>query len=78
MIMAGTGTGAGTATGTGQTMFAETDLAAIRAIAEAVPDPELVVVTVGELGIVRDIRTGDSGVEIDVRQPIRPVLPRLR
>ena len=60
MIMAGTGDGAG------QTMFAETDLAAIRAIAEAVPDPELVVVTVGDLGIVRDIRTGDGGVEIDV------------
>ena len=70
MTMAGTGTETGTATGigtaTGQTMFAETDLAAIRAIAEAVPDPELVVVTVGDLGIVRDIRTGDGGVEIDV------------
>ena len=35
-------------------------------IAEAVPDPELVVVTVGDLGIVRDIRTGVEGVEIDV------------
>ncbi|GIS12506.1 MAG: hypothetical protein CM15mP115_16570 [Alphaproteobacteria bacterium] len=35
-------------------------------IAEAVPDPELVVVTVGDLGIVRDIRTGVAGVEIDV------------
>ena len=35
-------------------------------IAEAVPDPELVVVTVGDLGIVRDIRTDAAGVEIDV------------
>ena len=47
-------------------MSVDADLAAIRAIAEAVPDPELVVVTVGDLGIVRDIRTGDGTVEIDV------------
>mgnify|MGYP000004221359 FL=1 len=59
-------TGTGTGTGTGQTMSVDADLAAIRAIAEAVPDPELVVVTVGDLGIVRDIRTGDGTVEIDV------------
>ena len=59
-------TGTLTLTGTGQTMSVDADLAAIRAIAEAVPDPELVVVTVGDLGIVRDIRTGDGTVEIDV------------
>ena len=41
-------------------------LAAVRMIAEAVPDPELVVVTVGDLGIVRDIRADSAGVEIDV------------
>ena len=41
-------------------------LEAVRMIAEAVPDPELVVVTVGDLGIVRDIRTDAAGVEIDV------------
>jgi len=41
-------------------------LAAVRMIAEAVPDPELVVVTVGDLGIVRDIRVDSAGVEIDV------------
>ena len=41
-------------------------LEAVRIIAEAVPDPELVVVTVGDLGIVRDIRTDAGGVEIDV------------
>ena len=61
-----TGTLTLTGTGTGQTMSVDADLAAIRAIAEAVPDPELVVVTVGDLGIVRDIRTGDGTVEIDV------------
>ena len=41
-------------------------LEAVRIIAEAVPDPELVVVTVGDLGIVRDIRADSAGVEIDV------------
>ena len=41
-------------------------LEAVRMIAEAVRDPELVVVTVGDLGIVRDIRTDAAGVEIDV------------
>ncbi|NCF49149.1 MAG: phenylacetate-CoA oxygenase subunit PaaJ [Bacteroidetes bacterium] len=42
------------------------DLATIRAIAEAVPDPELVVVNVGDLGIIREVRVGENGFEIDV------------
>ena len=42
-------------------------LAGIRRIAESVPDPELVVVNVGDLGIIRDLRHDDGGaVEIDV------------
>jgi len=41
-------------------------LADIRRIAESVPDPELVVVTVGDLGIIRDMRQDGGGVEIDV------------
>ncbi len=41
-------------------------LAAIRRIAESVPDPELVVVTVGDLGIIRDVRRDGGSVEIDV------------
>ena len=49
-----------------QFRYALDGLDAVRMIAEAVPDPELVVVTVGDLGIVRDIRTGVAGVEIDV------------
>ena len=46
--------------------YTRQDLAAVRRIAEAVPDPELVVVTVGDLGIVRDIRLAGETVEIDV------------
>ena len=49
-----------------QCRYALDGLDVVRAIAEAVPDPELIVVTVGDLGIVRDIRTGVAGVEIDV------------
>lgn len=41
-------------------------LTEIRRIAESVPDPELVVVTVGDLGIVRDLRHDGGAVEIDV------------
>lgn len=41
-------------------------LADIRRIAESVPDPELVVVTVGDLGIIRDLRQDGGSVEIDV------------
>lgn len=36
-----------------------------RALAAAVPDPELPVVTLGDLGIVRDVvRTDDGGIEV--------------
>ena len=41
-------------------------LADIRRIAESVPDPELVVVNVGDLGIIRDLRQDGDRVEIDV------------
>jgi ring-1,2-phenylacetyl-CoA epoxidase subunit PaaD len=41
-------------------------LADIRRIAESVPDPELVVVNVGDLGIIRDLRRDGHAVEIDV------------
>lgn len=41
-------------------------LAMVRRIAEAVPDPELVVVTVGDLGIIRDLRRDGASFEIDV------------
>ena len=44
--------------------YALDGLDAVRKIAEAVPDPELVVVTVGDLGIVRDIRTGVEGLSL--------------
>ena len=44
----------------------KTDLAAVRRVAEVVPDPELAVVNVGDLGIVRDIRQGETSIEIDV------------
>lgn len=36
-----------------------------RTVCEAVPDPELPVVTIGDLGIVRDVRVDDAGV-VDV------------
>ncbi|NRQ35078.1 phenylacetate-CoA oxygenase subunit PaaJ [Nonomuraea sp. NN258] len=40
-------------------------VAEIRAVAAAVPDPELPVVTLGDLGILRDVRrTGDGGIEV--------------
>ena len=41
-------------------------LAAVRRIAESVPDPELIVVTVGDLGIIRDLRRDGASFEIDV------------
>jgi ring-1,2-phenylacetyl-CoA epoxidase subunit PaaD len=42
------------------------ELSAVRRIAESVPDPELVVVTVGDLGIIRELRRDGASVEIDV------------
>jgi ring-1,2-phenylacetyl-CoA epoxidase subunit PaaD len=43
------------------------DLAAVEAAAAAVPDPELPVVTLGDLGIVRGAAlAGDGAVEVDL------------
>ena len=42
-------------------------LAALLAAARAVPDPELPVLTLGDLGVIRDLRvTGDGAVEVDL------------
>ena len=41
--------------------------AALLAVARAVPDPELPVLTLGDLGVVRDLRvSGDGTVEVDL------------
>ena len=40
------------------------DLAAVRRVAEGVPDPEIPAVTVGDLGILRNVRMGDDGVPV--------------
>ena len=42
------------------------DIVSIRSIVEAVPDPEIPVLTLGDLGVIRDIRLGAFGFEIDV------------
>ena len=55
--------------------YTRQDLAAVRRIAEAVADPELVVVTVGDLGIVRDIRLAGETVEIDAVSYTHLTLP---
>jgi ring-1,2-phenylacetyl-CoA epoxidase subunit PaaD len=38
--------------------------ARIREVCEAVPDPELPMVTIGDLGIVREVSTADGRVEV--------------
>ncbi|MGH8889909.1 MAG: 1,2-phenylacetyl-CoA epoxidase subunit PaaD [Acidothermaceae bacterium] len=43
------------------TGVAPIDIADVRSICSAVPDPELPVVTIGDLGIVRDVRVSSSG-----------------
>ena len=41
--------------------------AELLAAAEAVPDPEIPVLTLGDLGVIRDVRVaGDGAVEVDV------------
>ena len=41
--------------------------AALLAVARAVPDPELPVLTLGDLGVIRDLRVaGDGAVEVDL------------
>jgi ring-1,2-phenylacetyl-CoA epoxidase subunit PaaD len=43
------------------------DPAALLAVARAVPDPELPVLTLGDLGVIRDLRVaGDGAVEVDL------------
>jgi ring-1,2-phenylacetyl-CoA epoxidase subunit PaaD len=43
-----------------------TGLARAREIAEAVPDPELPALTIGELGMVRDVTQTSDGIEVSV------------
>ena len=41
--------------------------AALLAAAQAVPDPEIPVLTLGDLGVIRDVRVaGDGAVEVDI------------
>lgn len=41
--------------------------AALLAVARAVPDPEIPVLTLGDLGVIRDVRVvGDGAVEVDI------------
>ena len=41
--------------------------AALLAAAQAVPDPEIPVLTLGDLGVIRDVRVADDGaVEVDL------------
>lgn len=42
-------------------MVTTTTLAAARAVVAAVPDPELPVVTIEDLGVLRDVRVDDGG-----------------
>jgi ring-1,2-phenylacetyl-CoA epoxidase subunit PaaD len=43
------------------------DRAALLATARAVPDPEIPVLTLGDLGVIRDLRVaGDGAVEVDI------------
>jgi ring-1,2-phenylacetyl-CoA epoxidase subunit PaaD len=48
-------------------MVTPTTPAALLAAARAVPDPELTVLTLGDLGVIRDLRmTGEGAVEVDL------------
>lgn len=42
------------------------DLSHITSIAESVPDPEIPVLTLGDLGVIRDVRIHQMYIEIDV------------
>ncbi|WP_203070931.1 1,2-phenylacetyl-CoA epoxidase subunit PaaD [Falsiroseomonas ponticola] len=42
------------------------DLARARAIAGAVVDPEIPVLGIGDLGVLRDVRMSGGGVEVDI------------
>lgn len=48
-------------------MTAAPDHSALLAAARAVPDPEIPVLTLGDLGVIRDLRmAGDGAVEVDL------------
>ena len=48
-------------------MNAAPDAKALLAVAQAVPDPEIPVLTLGDLGVIRDLRMADDGtVEVDL------------
>jgi ring-1,2-phenylacetyl-CoA epoxidase subunit PaaD len=57
---------------------AQADLAPARAAAAAVPDPELPMVTVADLGILRDVETGDDGRLVVTITPTYSGCPALR
>ena len=49
------------------TTQAAENLTALLAAARAVPDPEIPVLTLGDLGVIRDVRAaGDGAVEVDI------------
>jgi len=57
---------------------AQPDLAAARAVAAAVPDPELPMVTVADLGILRDVGARDDGSLVVTITPTYSGCPALR
>ena len=42
------------------------NVVSVRSIVEAVLDPEIPALTLGDLGVIRDVREGKNGFEIDV------------
>ena len=42
------------------------DTATIRALVQAIPDPEIPVLTLGDLGVIRGVCQDDNGVEVSV------------
>ena len=54
------------------------ELAAARAIAAAVPDPELPMVTVADLGILRGVSTGEDGSLVVTITPTYSGCPAMR
>jgi ring-1,2-phenylacetyl-CoA epoxidase subunit PaaD len=57
---------------------ADPDLTAARAAAASVPDPELPMVTVADLGILRDVAAGDGGSLVVTITPTYSGCPALR
>src|ERR1700730_9160967 len=51
--------------------------ATLLAVARSVPDPELPVLTLGDLGVIRDVRpAADGSVEVDLTPPYTGCRPR--